>query len=83
MSAAKRKRKLFTDYVILLDRYNFQFEKVELSRIARMHNANMHYKDIAKQLKRPGAEIILALLHIADSREVDIVPLGSIFAKEE
>lgn len=66
------------EYVIILDNANFSFGKVELAHITKMHNDGVDYKEIARLFKRDPLEIVLALLHQASEKAMDIRPFAAL-----
>lgn len=61
--------------IIILDGLDFLWSEDKLSDVVALHNEGYHIYDISKFIKRDPAEVLLALIHVALEREVELRPL--------
>lgn len=62
--------------VILFGDRDLELDPVELAHITKLHNDGKSYWELSKKFKRPEIEIILALLHQADTGKIGLEPFA-------
>lgn len=60
---------------IILDGLDFMWSEEKLSDVVALHNEGYHISDISKFIKRDPAEVLLALIHVALEKKVELRPL--------